>query len=85
MRRQNTYNSVTSEQQEHMKELGKTMTAKEISKELKMPYSTVHYYMSKKSIKRKLGKKLYEYERPLHKEKNRPGYFNVHAVENWLA
>lgn len=74
---------VTPEQEAEMREMGATMTAKQISKELDMPYSTVNYYMTVKQIRRKLGKSP-----PRHgyytREKDKPGLFNVNHRENWL-
>jgi predicted transcriptional regulator len=75
---------VTPEQEAEMKELGKSMTAKQISLQLGMPYSTVQYYMSAKSIKRKLGKIPQERHGHYTKEKGKPGMFNIYQRENWL-
>lgn len=61
-----------------------TMNAKQISRHLKLNYNTVLTFMNRKMIARKLGKAPNRHGY-YQKEKERLGYFNVNAVENWLA
>lgn len=78
-----SYNKISDEVAGEMKALGKTMTAKQISKELNVPYSTVQWYMSANNIPRKMGKRTGG--RPIVKRTESNGFFNEHERENWLV
>jgi DNA-binding NarL/FixJ family response regulator len=72
--------AISDEQQELIRAMGKTMTAKQISRELKLNYTTVMSFMNTRNIERKLGKK----PRTLNHRRT-SDLFNVYERGNWLV
>jgi hypothetical protein len=74
---------ITPEIEKEMAIMGRTMSAAQIAKELKLPYTTVHWHMNDKGMERRLNKKT----RNRSKENRKPDatIFNVFERENWLV
>lgn len=82
--------TITSEQDSEIRRLGEIgKTVYSIAKQLKISYSTIHTYMVKHNIERKIDevkRKNFTSDKRIERRKSgRIGYFNEHERENWLA